>query len=314
MDFTIPAMGAYVSLADLIALRFPARQLCLARKKRALSTLAGPNKSNFRGRGIDFEEVRRYQPGDDIRTIDWRVTARSGNAHTKLFQEERERPVLIVVDQRPSMFFGSSHCFKSVLAAHLASLLAWSALDNGDRIGGLVFNGADHREIRPRRSRKTALALLSHINSYNHALPLAPDQPSPSGEGSFASMVHNLRRIAKPGSAIFLISDFHGAEDERAQEYMFQLAQHTEIAALDCSDPLERDLPRSGFYAVTNGEQRSELQTSDRALRQEYHGHFLQRREALSGHLQRLGIPLLQASTSEAPFHILQQYYGNSRR
>ncbi|MBE9538103.1 MAG: DUF58 domain-containing protein, partial [Proteobacteria bacterium] len=230
MNFTIPAAGAYVSLADLIALRFPAGQLCLARKKRALSTLAGPNKSNFRGRGIDFEEVRRYQPGDDIRTIDWRVTARSGNAHTKLFQEERERPVLIVVDQRHGMFFGSGHCFKSVLAAHLASLLAWGALDNGDRIGGLVFNGADHREIRPRRSRKTALALLSHIDSYNHALPLAPELPTPSGESSFAGMVHNLRRIAKPGSAIFLISDFHGANDERAQEYLFQLAQHTEIA------------------------------------------------------------------------------------
>ena len=314
MDFTIPAGGAYASLSDLIALRFPARQLCLARKKRALSMLAGPNKSNFRGRGIDFEEVRRYQPGDDIRTIDWRVTARSGNAHTKLFQEERERPVLIIVDQRHSMFFGSSHCFKSVLAAHLASLLAWSALDNGDRIGGLVFNGHEHREIRPRRSRKTALALLSHINTYNHALPLASDLPTPSGESSFASMVHNLRRIAKPGSTIFIISDFHGAEDERAQEHLFQLAQHTEIAALDCSDPLERELPRSGFYAVTNGEQRSELQTSNKVLRKEYHRHFIQRQDALAASLQRLGIPLLQASTSEAPFQVLQQYYGNSRR
>ncbi len=314
MDFTTPAQGAYVSLADLIALRFPAGQLCLARKKRALSTLAGPNKSNFRGRGIDFEEVRRYQPGDDIRTIDWRVTARSGNAHTKLFQEERERPVLIVVDQRHSMFFGSSHCFKSVLAAHLASLLAWSALDNGDRIGGLVFNDSEHREIRPRRSRKTALALLSQVDTYNHALPHAPTQPPLANEGSFASMVHNLRRVAKPGSTIFIISDFHGAEDERAQEYLFQLAQHTEIAALSCTDPLELELPRSGFYAVTNGEQRSELQTSNKALRSEYHTRFMQRQDTLSGNLQRLGIPLLQASTSEAPFQVLQQYYGNSRR
>lgn len=313
MDFTTPARGAYVPLTDLISLRFPARQLCLARKKRALSSLAGPNKSNFRGRGIDFEEVRRYQAGDDIRTIDWRVTARSGNAHTKLFQEERERPVLIVVDQRPGMFFGSGHCFKSVLAAHLSSLLAWSALDNGDRIGGLVFNGHEHREIRPRRNRKTVLALLSHINSYNHALPLSPSL-SPGDENSFSSMVHNLRRIAKPGSAIFLVSDFHGAEQERAREHLFQLAQHTEITALDCSDPLEQALPRSGFYAVTNGEHRSELQTSNKALRKEYRTRFTQRREVLSHNLQRLGIPLLQASTNEAPFQILQQYYGSSQR
>jgi len=310
VSFSAPARGAYVALADLIALRFPAKQLCLTRKKRALSTLAGPHSSNFRGRGIDFEEVRRYQPGDDIRTIDWRVTARSGNAHTKLFQEERERPVLLVVDQRHSMFFGSSHCFKSVLAAHLASLLAWSALDNGDRIGGLVFNGREHREIRPRRSRKTALALLSHIDGYNHQLPLS----TPPEESSFASMLNNLRRIAKPGSAIFLISDFHGAEEDRAREHFFQLAQHTEITALACSDPLELDLPRSGFYAVTNGEQRSELQTSNKALRAEYHSRYTLRQEALSADLQRLGIPLLQASTDEAPFDLLQQYYGNSRR
>lgn len=314
MDFSIPAQGAYISLADLIALRFPAGQLCLSRKKRALSTLAGPNKSNFRGRGIDFEEVRRYQAGDDIRTIDWRVTARSGNAHTKLFQEERERPVLIVVDQRHSMFFGSGHCFKSVLAAHVASLLTWSALDNGDRIGGLVFNDGEHREIRPRRSRKTALALLSHIKRYNHALPQASPHDNTVDENSFAQMLHNLRRIAKPGSSIFLISDFHGAEDERAQEHLFQLAQHTEIAALACSDPLELELPRSGHYAVTNGEQRSELQTSNKAMRREFHTRSIARRDALSANLQRLGIPLLQASTSEAPFQMLQQYYGGTRR
>jgi len=314
VDFTAPAQGAYAPLADLIALRFPARQLRLSRKKRALSALAGPNKSNFRGRGIDFEEVRRYQAGDDIRTIDWRVTARSGNAHTKVFHEERERPVLVVVDQRPGMFFGSSHCFKSVLAAHLSALLAWSALDNGDRIGGLVYNGLEHREIRPRRSRKTALALLSHVHTYNEALPLAPSSDIPGAQSSFASMVHNLRRIAKPGSAIFIVSDFHGAEDEHAQEHLFQLAQHTEIAALYCSDPLERDLPRSGFYAVTNGEQRSELQTSNRSLRAEYAKRYQNRQQSLSDALQRLGIPLLQASTSESPFLMLQQYYGNSRR
>ncbi len=310
MDFTVPTRGAYVSLSDLIALRFPAGQLSLTKKKRALSTLAGPNKSNFRGRGIDFEEVRRYQAGDDIRTIDWRVTARSGNAHTKLFQEERERPVLLVVDQRPGMFFGSSHCFKSVLAAHLASLLAWSALDNGDRTGGLVFNGHEHREIRPRRSRKTTLALLSHINNYNQMLPLT----SAIEKNSFSSMLHNLRRIAKPGSAIFIVSDFQGADSERAQEHLFQLAQHTEIAALACTDPLEQELPRSGFYAVTNGEQRSELHTSNKALRSDYHNRFSQRRDALASSLQKLGIPLLPAFTNEAPFQVLQRYYGNSRR
>jgi uncharacterized protein (DUF58 family) len=309
-DISLPARGAYVELADLIALRFPARQLRITRKSRALSVLAGPNKSNFRARGIDFEEVRSYQPGDDIRTIDWRVTARTGSAHTKLFREERERPVLVVVDQRNSMYFGSSHCFKSVIAAQLAGLLAWSALDNGERVGGLVFNDSQHREIRPRRSRKNVLALLSQLETYNRLLP----QAEPPTSHNFADMLANLRRIARPGSSLFLISDFRGADDDHAQEHLYQLAQHTEITALACSDPLEQTLPRAGRYAVTDGIERSELATADRRLRVSYQQHAEQRAQTLGKNLQRLGIPLLHASTEQAPFVLLQTYYGESRR
>ena len=127
--------GAYISQAELINARFAAKDIKLHQRRKALSLLAGPNKTNFRGRGLDFEEVRAYQAGDDIRTIDWRVTARTGKAYTKLFQEERERPVLIVSDQRQPMFFGSQHCFKSVSACYLSALLAWSGLNNGDRVG-----------------------------------------------------------------------------------------------------------------------------------------------------------------------------------
>ncbi|MEP5569655.1 MAG: DUF58 domain-containing protein [Halioglobus sp.] len=308
-DIATPARGAYASLEELISLRFPARQLKLARRNRALSALTGPNKSNFRGRGIDFEEVRSYQPGDDIRSIDWRVTARTGDAHTKLFREERERPVLLVVDQRPGMFFGSSHCFKSVLAAHLTSLLCWSALDNGDRVGGLVFDGQRHREVRPRRSRRTVLALLSQLESFNHALPLdnAPDSDS------FADMLANLRRIAKPGSNIYLVSDFQGADSENARKHLFQLAQHTQVTALSCSDPLEARLPRGGRYAVTDGEQRSELNTGDRFLRKQYSDTFDSAQARLQQDMAKLGIPVLPASTAAAPFSFLQTYYGDRR-
>ncbi|MBT4520504.1 MAG: DUF58 domain-containing protein [Halieaceae bacterium] len=308
-DITQPARGAYTAVTDLIALRFPARLLKLTRKNRALISLTGPNKSNFRGRGIDFEEVRRYQAGDDIRTIDWRVTARTGDAHTKLFREERERPVLLVVDQRNSMFFGSSHCFKSVLAAQLASLLAWSALDNGDRIGGLVFNGSEHRDIRPRRSRKTVLALLAQIDTYNSCLPLT----NQNHDDSFADMLDNLRRIARPGSAIFLISDFNGAANPHAREHLFQLAQHTEITALSCIDPMEVELPRAGRYSVTNGTERSALHTAGKAVRTEFRSRYEARIELLSKDLQRLGIPLLQTFTNCSPFVQLQTYYGNPR-
>ena len=309
-DVSSPAKGAYAQLEALISLRFPARQLKLARRNRALSALAGPNKSNFRGRGIDFEEVRNYQPGDDIRTIDWRVTARTGNAHTKLFREERERPVLVVVDQRNSMFFGSSCCFKSVLACQLGSLVAWGALNGGDRVGGLVFNEREHREIRPRRSRRTVLALLSELEAYNAELPIE----QPVSPNTFAHMLNNLRRIARPGSSLFLVSDFRGAETEDARELLFQLSQHTEITAIKCSDPMEARLPRGGHYAVTDGTRRSELNTADRALRKRYRSRFKAKDEGLARDMLRLGIPLLQARTDLSPYRLLQDYYGERRR
>ncbi len=309
-DITVPARGAHADLSELITLRFPATQLKLGRRNRALHTLAGPIKSNFRGRGIDFEEVRSYQPGDDIRTIDWRVTARTGKAHTKVFREERERPVLVVIDQRSSMFFGSSYCFKSVLAAQLASLLAWSALHSGDRVGGLVFNEDSHQEIRPRRSRKTVLALLSQIATYNRALPLN----ATAEQNSFAHMLSNLRHIARPGSSLFMISDFRGASDDGAREHLFELAKHTELTAVACNDPLESELPRAGTYAVTNGSARSELHTGDHQLRRDYRLRLQQQRDLLRTDLLRLGVPLLQASTDQPPFSLLKNYYGDTRR
>ncbi|MFN3164136.1 MAG: DUF58 domain-containing protein, partial [Pseudohongiellaceae bacterium] len=236
--------------------------------------------------------------------------ARTGEAHTKLFREERERPVILAVDQRPTMFFGSSHCFKSVLAAQLASLLCWAALDGGDRVGGLVFNGLHHRELRPRRSRRTVLALLSEIESFNQALPLA----DPIGEDSFAAMLANLRRIAKPGSNVYLVSDFSGATNEDARKHLFQLAQHTQVTALACGDPLEERLPRAGRYAVTDGELRSELNTADQRLREHHAATMKRQRQVLRNDLLRLGIPLLRASTDSAPLTLLQTYYGSSRR
>lgn len=312
--FQSPVTGAYVELSDLIALRFAAQQLQLRRRSRALSQLSGPVKSNFRGRGIDFEEVRGYQPGDDIRTIDWRVTARTGSAHTKLFREERERPVMIVIDQRHSMFFGSRHCFKSVLAAHLAGLLAWSALAGGDRVGGLVFNTEGHEEIRPRRSRRAVLNLLSHLASYNTALRLAAGAQADPDHTSFTQMLSNLRRIARPGNSLFLISDFRGADQPRAQEHLFELAKHTELTAVACNDPLEFELPRAGTYAVTDGRLRSELRTGDRQLQLQYQHQQQLQRTLLAHNLQQLGVPLLQAVTDQAPFTLLQKFYGDRRR
>jgi uncharacterized protein (DUF58 family) len=308
-DYEQPPCGAYAALEDLIALRFPARHLDITRRRRALSRLAGNNRANFRGRGIDFDEVRSYQAGDDIRAIDWRVTARTGSAHTKLFHEERERPVLVVVDQRPGMFFGSRHCFKSVLAAYLTALVAWSALGAGERVGGLVFGSGEHRDIRPRRSRHAVLTLLSTVVAFNGALTAPVAEPAAA-----ADMLGNMRRIARPGSSIFIISDCRGFLDDAAREHLFQLSRHAELTVLHCSDPLERALPPPGDYAVTDGRDRRTLSTASATLRQRFAARTAAAEEALTTMLARLGIPCIAASTGDAPVALLRQVYGGVAR
>jgi len=308
-DFNRPASGAYVELEALIALRFPARQIDIRRRRRALSQMSGGNRANARGRGIDFDEVRSYQPGDDIRAIDWRVTARTGAAHTKLYHEERERPVLIAVDQRAGMFFGSRHCFKSVLAAHLAAIVTWSALHCGERIGGLVFSNDGHRDIRPRRSRKTALGLLSTIVEFNQRLK----GPGVDAGDGFSDLLAMCRRIARPGASLVIISDFDGLMQQRAQEHLFQLSRHVELTALHCTDPLEQELPPPGDYVVTDGLQRSALSTGAKALRSSYAREAGDYQAAIADALRRVGAPCRRVTTDDSPFQVLRDLYGGPR-
>lgn len=314
-----PCQGPYCDLAQLIDERHSGRQLNLLQRNRALSALSGPNKTNFRGRGIDFEEVRGYQPGDDIRTIDWRVTARTGAAHTKIFREERERPVLVVCDQRNAMFFGSQHCCKSVLACHAAALLAWAALEQGDRIGGLVFNDHSHNQVRPRRSRHSVLAYLNVLEDFNRQLPLAAgpaatDAPPASDMQQFTTLLLELRRIARPGTAIFIVSDFIGALEKSALEHLYQLSRHTEITAIQCSDQLERDLPVSGRYRVTDGQQNADLFTGDSRLRRAFSERFQNHLTQLHADYSELGIPVIEMTTAQAPLQRLLPYYGDARK
>lgn len=301
--------GAFTRQHELFALRFRAR-LKLSVHRRSLSTLAGPIRSSMRGRGLDFDEVRAYQPGDEVRAIDWRVTARTGSAHTKLYREERERPVLIVADQRQPMFFGSRKCFKSVLAAQVAGLLAWSALRNNDRVGGFVLGPQQHIEIRPKRSKASVLKLLHTVHEFNNLL----GNPANGGDAPLSSnaALIDLRRIARPGSAVFIVSDFHDF-DEDAGKQLFNLARHVEVTAVLVNDRLEQTLPPAGQYTVTDGIRRGVLNTRSKKLRANYAQQFRRRRENLRASLTRCGVPLIELQTGCEPLTELLQYYGYYR-
>jgi len=308
--------GAYTDIKDLIRLRYAVKELDSLVLPKSTNPLSGLLTSNFKGRGIDFAEVRVYQPGDDVRTIDWRVTARTQTPHTKMFQEEKERPVMILVDQSISMFFGSQVAFKSVTAAEVAALISWANLDRGDRVGGIVFAEDRHREVRPRRSKHSVLRLLHEIHDFNNALSTS----TPSEEAAtidkdnyqqnyLAEALRNVRRVAKHGSTIFLISDFQSL-NQQAIIHIRQLARHNDIVGIFIHDPLERSLPRPDLYTITNGETRARINTVNKGYRQQYETSFDNYLADLKGEFARIKSPLLELSTADPLIATLQKRFS----
>lgn len=296
-----PSRGAYCDLDQLLALRVLSRRLQVpARISRSAG--GGGHRSHARGRGLEFEEVRPYQAGDDVRNIDWRVTARHQTPYTKLFREERERPLLMLVDQRPGMFFGSRYCCKSVLAAQLAALLAWAALGRGDRVGGLVLGADSERRLEPHRSSRTVLALLAAVAEYNQALSAqTPSAPVATGVTGMADSLLEMRRIARPGSSVWLISDLADMDQPEAQRQLQLLARHTRINALWVHDPLELALPERGRLSVTDGSRQLQIDCDNRSLTEGFHRHMTQRRQQLERRLQELGANFIAAATDRSP-------------
>ncbi len=296
--------GAYVQLKQLLDLRHRRLKLNHAPRKAQASSMAGAYSTRVRGRGIDFAEVRKYQAGDDVRCIDWRVTAKTGKAHTRLYTEERERPVLVFCDQRYNMFFGSKTRFKAVQSASLASLLAWSYQANGDRVGGLVANSVEHIEFRPKQNTAAVLHLLDAIHQCNQQLN-AKEQPTDII--ALNVLMASLRRIAKPGSAVYLISDFNDFDDDTAKQISL-LSRHCDVHAICVNDPLEHYLPNKGTYRVVSHGQTALINTSNSNNRKAYKNKFEQKQAALKQAFQELKVNLLFVSTDDDPHAVLQNH------
>jgi uncharacterized protein (DUF58 family) len=293
-----------VSQAGLIRLNGPARAIALD-VLRVNSLQTGAYVSHFRGRGMEFDESRPYQPGDDPRSIDWRVTARSTTAYTKLFREERERPVLVVVDLRSNMHFATRGCFKSVNASRAAALISWAAHHRGDRLGGLIFGDTTHRELKPRLGRRAALRFV-------HQLAEHPDWTNrgiPEDSDPFAQAMSSLRRVARPGSLVVVISDFIGF-DRAAQSYLSSVARHNEVLAVFMNDPLERKLPPPGRYRIVSPDDELAIDTYAAAARRDYEHEFAERSHVLEAFCHRYGVHLMPMSTDDDPVSTLQTALG----
>ena len=294
-----------VKQSTLIKLHHAAESLPL-KSKGIKARLSGNYTSAFKGRGMEFDEARPYQPGDDIRSIDWRVTARTGKTHTKLYREERERPVLLWVDYRRSMFFGTQSCFKSVLAAKAAALLAWSAVQHGDRLGGLVFSENLHHELRPKRGKASSLHFIKMLSEH----PAWDDyKHSEQNNVAGSQALQRLRRVARPGSLIFLISDFRYLDD-KAEASLAQLSRHNDVVMIFINDPLEAHLPPAGFYRVSDGENEINLNTRDAKNRTDYAQRFQQHEQHFRDLSKKLGMYFLNLSTDKSLVSHLQKELG----
>ncbi|NMX60116.1 DUF58 domain-containing protein [Pseudomonas sp. WS 5079] len=300
----------YVSLGQLMALQFQARGLSFVARQPHGSILAGNHASRLRGRGLNFDELRRYQPGDDLRHLDWRASLRTGKPVVRAFTEERDRPALIVVDQRMSMFFGSVRSFKSAVAAELAALAAWMVFNAGDRVGGVVFNDERIDAVAPLRSRKRVEALCSRIVQHNQALNAR--NPDHEGDGQLDKVLQHCLALAGHDHLICIVSDFAGA-GPRTLQLLRQLSAHNDVLALQVYDPLALNVPKSGQLRVTQGQLQVELAVQQQQVRQPL-GDFLGGRlKDVANLLRRSQVPVLMFSSALPAAEQLRDELGRRR-
>lgn len=290
---SIKSNGVELAMPELLHYQNKTALIDLSAGKSIHGQMSGNYLSRNKGRGMEFDEVRHYQTGDDIRAIDWRVTARTGKTHTKLFREELERPVLIATDLSASMHFGSQLLFKSVQAAHLASLVAWHAKNRGDRLGGIVFNQNEHLELKPRSRKEGVLHYLHgltslHLSQHPSQLQTLTKQTTNNSSDSNSNNLNyfndncaRIRQIAKPGSLVYLITDAQPIKDmliqntkeqtalsqeSSALRHLTHISKHCELVICLITDPLEQELPASSIklnVTLTDGINRQELTLGD---------------------------------------------------
>src|SRR5215813_11844144 len=290
-----PAPGVYADLGELTRLQFKARGFSFLPRQPVQSLLAGRHASRLRGRGLNFDEIRRYLPGDDVRQIDWKATVRTGKTQMRVYTEERERSVLLLVDQRISMFFGSVRNMKSVTAAEASALAAWRVVGEQDRVGALVFNDSKIAEIRPQRSQTTVMRILHEVLEQNHALSV--DAGIRPNAAMFNQVLRQCERLAKHDCLVCIISDGFGS-DEETRHLLTRIAVHNDVLFVFIYDPLEAELPDAGPLVFGDGVRQLEVDTGNRKVCDRFREAFAEHRAAGRKFLLQRETPVLPLSTS----------------
>lgn len=287
----VPAARHILTLDELISLRHwpPAR----GRGRERMAIRDGHHLSHIRGRGMEYDDVREYQPGDDIRHLDWRLMARTGEAHTKLFREERERPVFVMTDLRTPMYFATRGHFKSVLASYATAMTVWTTLSNGDRVGGQLLGGIEPQLFRPSNNRQQVMGLISTLAQLSGRAPVEEKALS------LSQTLASAERYLESGTLLYLFSDFHDV-DESVQQHLMRLAQRVELKLVLISDPLEQQLPQGKRYRFL-GRGREVTVDADAGQQQRYAAQFAARIQLLEKLRNLSGVEFAHWQTDQHP-------------
>jgi uncharacterized protein (DUF58 family) len=301
----------YIDAAHLAKLEFHARGLSFIAPAPVSSVLSGSHASRLRGRGLNFEEIRAYLPGDDVRHIDWKVSLRLGKPQVRAYTEERDRPLLVVVDQRMSMFFGSRRAFKSVVAAEVAALAVWMGFTAGDRVGGVLFNDSQVVRVKPLRSRSRIKMLFGALATMNRALHA--ESEARTDYGQLDAALEGVLKLAGHDYLICIISDFAGAS-ERTRKLLRQLSAHNDVVAAMIFDPLWQSMPEHRALVVSEGRLQVELRIEQERVRAPLSTLFSGRTAEVAELLRSSGVPLMALSTAEPTIEQVRRLFGERAR
>jgi len=300
---------AYVDLDKLMRLRFKASGFSFLPRQPIHSILSGRHASRLRGRGLNFEELRNYLPGDDVRNIDWKVTARTRKPHVRVYTEEKDRTVWLLVDQRLSMFFGSRRRMKSVVAAEVAAVAAWRVLSQGDRVGAVVFDDSDMQVIPAHRSEQRVAHILKEVVRKNHALSAKAD--AVPDRGMFNRALSRVAELARHDCLVCLISDGSGINGD-TQKFITRLTEHNDVISAFIYDSLEQSMPRAGRLLFSDGLAQLEFDTEAQSLRDAYRADFEKRVTRMKEASRRHAIPLIPVNTESSVLDQIRDVLGRS--
>ena len=294
--------GIYVTLSELLKFGYMPKNFNIRPNAAVLSKLSGRHLSGVRGRGMDFSEMKQYVQGDDTRNMDWKATRRTGKPYIRVYNEERDRNVWLVISQMNSMFFGSTERMKSVSAAHTAALMGFKALEMGDRVGAVVYNNEDVKFFKATSSKNNIVQIMTEIERQNHLLNA---ENSDNTKGNLAKSLKILRSLAKHDDLVVVIGDGRALDEETAK-HITRINVHNDVIGVLVYDPMEEELLKSNSLFLTDGIDKVDVDSTNKQFIERYAERLSGRKEAFKKLSRKNALPVLSISTQ---YPVLEQLY-----